>query len=69
MGGGGGCGAVRYRGGGAPMLRISQKKGVFYKTSACPRLVKEGYFLYTGTKYKGGGGGGVKIPLQTGKEL
>ena len=41
-------------GGAAPTLRISQKKGVFFKTSACPRLiVKEGYFLYTGTKYEG----------------
>ena len=47
--GGGGSEVER---GAAPALRISRKKGVFCKTSACPRFVREGYFLYPGTKYE-----------------
>ena len=31
--------------GDATALRIPQKKGVFFKTSACPRFVKEGHFF------------------------
>ena len=31
--------------GAAPALHILRKKGSFFKTSACPRFVKEGYFF------------------------
>ena len=42
--------------GATPALCISLKKGVSFKTSTDQRFVKQGYFLYPGTKYRGGGG-------------
>ena len=42
--GGGGGGAVRYRGGRTRVTYFA-KEGVLFKTSACPRSVKEGYFF------------------------
>ena len=47
-------GGTQVQRGVAPALRISRKKGSFFKTSACPRfLLKKGTFLYPGTKYGG----------------
>ena len=70
--GGGGGGALRYRGGrgtqvprrgeGAPALRISRKKGSFFKTSACPRFCKERVLFCTQVRSMG-----VKIHLQSTK--
>ena len=37
---GGGGGGTQVQKGAAPSLRISQKKGSFFKTSACPRFCK-----------------------------
>ena len=62
-GGGGGDSGTE---GGRTRVTYFVEEGVFFKTFAHPRFVKEGYFLYPGTKYGGGGGGGggeeVKIP-------
>ena len=38
--GGGGVEGGGGGGGGAPSLRVSQRKGSFFKTSACPRFCK-----------------------------
>ena len=54
-GGGGG-------GGGAPALRISRKKGSFFKTSSCPRFCKRRVLYCTQVRSMG-----VKIPLQSTK--
>ena len=59
---GGGGGALRYRGGAAPSLRISRKKGSFFKTSACPRFCKRRVLFCTQVRSMG-----VKIPLQSTK--
>ena len=58
-GGGGGGGGTQVQRGAAPALRISRKKGSFFKTSACPRFL-EGYFFGTQVRSIG-----VKIPLQS----
>ena len=36
-----------------PALRISRKKGSFLRPPHVRDFVKEGYFLYSGTKYGG----------------
>ena len=45
--------------------------GVFFKTSACPRFVKEGYIFEPRYEVCGGGGGGGGVggekPLQSTK--
>ena len=55
-------GALGYRGGAAPSLRISRKKGSFFKTSACPRFCKRRVRFCTQVRSMG-----VKIPLQSTK--
>ena len=62
-GGGGGGGSssssssssssVRYRGVHTCVTDFA-KEGAFFKTSACLRCLKEGYFFVPGTKYFGG---------------
>ena len=49
-------------GGGAPSVRISRKKGSFFKTSACPRFCKRRVLFCTQVRSMG-----VKIPLQSTK--
>ena len=44
----------------APALRISQKKGSFFKTSACPRFCKRRVLFCTQVRSMG-----VNIPLQS----
>ena len=51
-GGGGGVGTQVERGG-APALHISRKKVFFLRPPHVRDFVKEGYFLYPGTKYGG----------------
>ena len=46
----------------APALRISRKKGSFFKTSACPRFCKRRVLFCTQVRSMG-----VKIPLQSTK--
>ena len=46
----------------APALRISRKKGSFFKTSACPRFCKRKVLFCTHVRSMG-----VKIPLQSTK--
>ena len=46
----------------APSLRISRKKGSFFKTSACPRFCKRRVLFCTQIRSMG-----VKIPLQSTK--
>ena len=58
-GGGGGTQVLR---GAAPSLRISRKKGSFFKTSACPQFCKRRIFFCTQVRSMG-----VKIPLQSTK--
>ena len=48
--------------GAAPSLRISRKKGSFFKTSACPRFCKRRVLFCTQVQSMG-----VKIPLQSTK--
>ena len=48
--------------GAAPSLRISRKKGSFFKTSACPRFCKRRVLFCTQVRSMG-----VKIPLQSTK--
>ena len=50
------------RGGAAPSLPISRKKGSFFKTSACPRFCKRRVLFRTQERSMG-----VKIPLQSTK--
>ena len=45
---------------GKPTLRISRKKGSFFKTSACPRFCKRRVLFCTQVRSMG-----VKIPLQS----
>ena len=52
--------------GAAPSLRISRKES-FLSPPHVRDFVKEGYFLYQGTKYGGGGGGENRVPLQSTK--
>ena len=49
----GGGGALRYRGG--PHLRyvFRRKRGLFSRPPHVRDILKEGYFLYQGTKYGG----------------
>ena len=46
-------GALRYRGGVAPALHISRKKGSFFKTSACPRFCKRRVLFCTQVRSMG----------------
>ena len=50
---GGGGGGTQVQRGAAPSLRISRKKGSFFKTSACPRFCKGRVLFCTHTKYGG----------------
>ena len=59
QGGGGGTQVHRRA---APSLRISRKKGSFFKTSACPRFCKRRVLFCTQIRSMG-----VKIPLQSTK--
>ena len=61
-GGGGGGGALRYRGG--PHLRyvFRGRRGLFFKTSACPRFCKRTVLFCTQVRSMG-----VKITLQSTK--
>ena len=61
-GGGGGGGGTQVQRGAAPSLRISRKKGSFFKTSACPRFCKRRVLFCTQVRSMG-----VKIPLQSTK--
>ena len=57
-----GGGGTRVQRGAAPSLRISRKKGSFFKTSACPRFCKRRVLFCTQVRSMG-----VKIPLQSTK--
>ena len=46
-------GALRYRGGAAPSLRISRKKGSFLRPPHVRDFVKEGYFFVPRNKVWG----------------
>ena len=61
-GGGGGGGGTQVQKGAAPSLRISPKKGSFFKTSACPQFCKRRVLFCTQVRSMG-----VKIPLQSTK--
>ena len=61
-GGGGGGGGTQVQRGAAPALRISRKKGSFFKTSACPRFCKIRVLFCTKVRSMG-----VKIILQSTK--
>ena len=61
-GGGGGGGGIQVQRGAAPALRISRKKGSFFKTSACPRFCQRRVLFCTQVRSMG-----VKIPLQSRK--
>ena len=56
----GGGGGTRVQRGAAPKLRISRKKGSFFKTSACPRFCKRRVLFCTQVRSMG-----VKIPVQS----
>ena len=58
----GGGGGTQVQRGAAPSLRISRKKGFFFKTSACPRFCKRRVLFCTQVRSMG-----VKIPLQSTK--
>ena len=58
----GGGGGTQVQRGAAPSLRISRKKGSFFKTSACPRFCKRRVLCCTQVRSMG-----VKIPLQSTK--
>ena len=55
-------GGTQVQKGAAPSLRISRKKGCFFKTSACPRFCKRRVLFCTQVRSMG-----VKIPLQSTK--
>ena len=55
-------GGTQVQRGAAPALRISRKKGSFFKTSACPRFCKRRVLFCTQVRIIG-----VKIPLQSTK--
>ena len=55
-------GGTQVQRGVAPALRISRKKGSFFKTSACPRFCKRRVLFCTQVRSMG-----VKIPLQSTK--
>ena len=55
-------GGTQVQRGAAPALRISRKKGSFFKTSACPRFCKRRVLFCTQVRSMG-----VKIPLQSTK--
>ena len=57
-----GGGGTQVQKGAAPSLRISRKKGSFFKTSACPRFCKRRVLFCTQVRSMG-----VKIPLQSTK--
>ena len=59
---GGGGGGTQVQRGAAPALRISRKKGPFFKTSACPRFCKRRVLFCTQVRSMG-----VIIPLQSTK--
>ena len=61
-GGGGGGGGSQIQRGAAPALRISRKKGSFFKTFPCPRFCKRRVLFCTQIRSMG-----VKIPLQSTK--
>ena len=61
-GGGGGGGGTQVQRGAAHALRISRKKGSFFKTSACPRFCKRRVLFCNQVRSMG-----VKIPLQSTK--
>ena len=51
--------------GGRARVTYFAEEGVFFKTSACPRFVKEGYiFVPRYEVWGGGGGGGGENPLK-----
>ena len=51
------------RNGGRTCVTYFAEEGVFFKTSACPRFVKEGTFWsQIRSMGGGGGGGGLKSP-------
>ena len=54
----GGGGGIQVQKGAAPLLRISRRKGSFFKTSACPRFCKRRVLFCTRVRSMG-----VKIPL------
>ena len=62
QGPGGGGGGTQVQRGVAPALRISRKKGSFFKTYACPRFCKRRVLFCTQVRSMG-----VKIPLQSTK--
>ena len=55
-------GGTQVQRGVAPALRISRKKGSFFKTSACPRFCKRRVLFCTQVRSMG-----VKIPFQSTK--
>ena len=59
---GGGGGGTHVQRGAAPSVRISRKKGSFFKTSTCPRFCKRWVLFCTKVRSMG-----VKIPLQSTK--
>ena len=61
-GGGGGGGGIQVQRGGAPALRISWKKGSFFKTTTCARFCKRWVLFCTQVRSMR-----VKIPLQSTK--
>ena len=46
-------GGTQVQRGAAPSLRISRRRGLFLRPPHVRDFVKEGYFLYPGTKYGG----------------
>ena len=58
----GGGGGTQVQRGAAPSLRISRKKGSFFKASACPRFCKRRVHFCNQVRSMG-----VKIPLQSTK--
>ena len=53
----GGGGVTRVQMGAAPALRISQRKGSFWRPPHVRNFVKEGYFIVPRYEVWGGGGG------------
>ena len=60
--GGGGGGALRFRGGSHPRY-VFRGKGVFFKTSACQRFCKNRTLFCTQVQSMGGGGGGAGVKI------
>ena len=56
------CGGTHVQRGAAPSVRITRKKGSFFKTSTCPRFCKRRVLFCTKVRSMG-----VKIPLQSTK--